>query len=335
MTRRLLIQHVTDRGEEVLATLEAGETVLGREPEGNGVRINSDSISREHGVIARFRNNWFYRDLGSTNGSWLNGNQVPADHWRVVRPGDVIQLATAAVRLGSEGIDGGAPTISGLSALGGRSLVVFSNGEFHEEFPIPEYGRALVIGGNQGDLTLEGDVYEFPSLVVERRGDNICAFSVAKEIPFQHNGERVAELRVLSDGDVLNIGIYEILYNDPRGARTESASGEIGGVQVDAGSSLRGWGVEEIRERDRAAAGLPPKRPAVGNAGRIPFGQGSFDDRDEGKSMPTTVYNTRGGVAQQQQPEDTYTALEDKIIIGLVVFLLVAVLSLLVYLAAA
>ena len=61
-----------------LAVIEQGDITLGREPE-NGVVVDSVKVSRRHGVVIEAGSQWVYRDLGSTNGSWLNGLQLLAD----------------------------------------------------------------------------------------------------------------------------------------------------------------------------------------------------------------------------------------------------------------
>jgi hypothetical protein len=253
-------------------------------------------------------------------------------------------LATTAIKFEVDQNDPGAPAATGLSNIGGRSLIVFTNSEYNDEFPIPEYGRALVIGGSQGDIPLEGDVYEFPSLVIERRGENICAYSVAKEIPFYHNEQQATELRVLADGDVLSIANHQVLFNDPRGRRVpQTRDGMVAAPgypepQVTK-SFLRGWGDEEAaaaREQQQAAPSPTPplsspvevKRQTQG-FGRIPFGQVETDRRG-GLSGAPVLSGSLGGEDAQSE-EENYTALEDKIIIGIGVLLLGAVMAVFVY----
>jgi hypothetical protein len=78
----------------VLPTAE--RTVLGRSKSSDGV-IEDPSVSRRHAVLRHVDGRWLLRDLGSANGSYLNG-------WRVVsevevRPGDVLTLGDARLIL--------------------------------------------------------------------------------------------------------------------------------------------------------------------------------------------------------------------------------------------
>ena len=91
---------------------------LGREPDAPGIALNSKAVSRNHGFFVRCRNNWFYKDLGSTNGSFVNGNQVKSGQWSLVRNGSVVQVADVALRLSETGGPDRASNM--VSALTGR-----------------------------------------------------------------------------------------------------------------------------------------------------------------------------------------------------------------------
>ena len=168
MTRGLVIELLGENGRQEVGHLDTGQVTVGREPDDGGIAITNTAISRNHGTFVRYRNHWLYKDLGSTNGSWINGTKVEGGEWKLVRKGDLIQLADAALQLRGAGEASGQPGLTDFPNLRGRSLLVFHRGEFFDEFPIPEHGRALVIGGSGADLELEGDLFELPSLVIVR-----------------------------------------------------------------------------------------------------------------------------------------------------------------------
>jgi hypothetical protein len=75
--------------------IAVGETlVVGRDPAANLV-LGDPSISRRHVELRRERDGWSIADLGSTNGTYVNG-------WRVDRarlaPGDVLALGDVRLR---------------------------------------------------------------------------------------------------------------------------------------------------------------------------------------------------------------------------------------------
>lgn len=244
MTQDLIVEEVLETGVQEVGRLQSGEVVIGREP-ADGISVPRTAISGEHGVFLRVRNHWFYKDLGSTNGSWINGKEVSANIWRLVRANDYVQLADVALRLRPSGEgEGGSEGLFGLGPNGNRSLIVFQNGKFTDEFPIPEFGKALVVGGSQGDLSILGDTYENPALVVEKRSDKVCAYSVAKEHEPVINEAPLSETVPIEDRDILGVADYSIIFNDPpplgRSRGSERSAGDFGG-----GSRLESWGDED------------------------------------------------------------------------------------------
>jgi FhaA, N-terminal domain/FHA domain len=72
----------------------AGVT-LGRSRECDIV-LNDPNVSRQHAEIRPRGGSWVLSDLGSTNGSCLNGRRI--DSPEVVKPGDEIELGTSTIR---------------------------------------------------------------------------------------------------------------------------------------------------------------------------------------------------------------------------------------------
>jgi hypothetical protein len=73
------------------------EVVLGRHPACE-VHLEDDSVSRRHAALRRRDGIWMLVELGSTNGTWVNGRRVTAR--TPVRRGDLVQLGQVQVRLG-------------------------------------------------------------------------------------------------------------------------------------------------------------------------------------------------------------------------------------------
>ncbi|MCI0445807.1 sigma 54-interacting transcriptional regulator [bacterium] len=75
----------------------ATEMIAGSLPE-NAIYLPFKGISRKHFAIVKKKNDWWIRDLGSTNGILINGKKVAE---APLKRGDLIQAGTALIRIES------------------------------------------------------------------------------------------------------------------------------------------------------------------------------------------------------------------------------------------
>lgn len=71
---------------------------IGRDP-GNGLRLSHETVSRAHAELRLQGGVWVLRDLGSTNGTTVNGHRVTGS--AVVRDGDQVGFGNMTFRLSS------------------------------------------------------------------------------------------------------------------------------------------------------------------------------------------------------------------------------------------
>ncbi|MDT0381278.1 DUF1707 and FHA domain-containing protein [Streptomyces sp. DSM 42041] len=69
---------------------------IGRAP-GSMLRLTHHTVSRAHAQLRHTGAGWSLRDLGSSNGTWVNGRRVTGSV--AVRPGDHVQFGQAGFRL--------------------------------------------------------------------------------------------------------------------------------------------------------------------------------------------------------------------------------------------
>lgn len=66
-------------------------------------------VSVRHAAVFQLGGRWMVRDLGSTNGTWVNGNRLKGD--RALTPGDVLRFGSSGPQLRFQLATGDAPTV--------------------------------------------------------------------------------------------------------------------------------------------------------------------------------------------------------------------------------
>ncbi len=95
----------TESGE--ILRLDGETVVIGRRDLEQQIQVDLDlskydpnnAVSRRHASIAHMGTQYFLVDLGSTNGTRLNGRDVPARQKMPLQDGDLIELGDEAVRM--------------------------------------------------------------------------------------------------------------------------------------------------------------------------------------------------------------------------------------------
>jgi pSer/pThr/pTyr-binding forkhead associated (FHA) protein len=87
---RLLVIKGYNKGE--VFPLEGDEVIIGR-GEDNGIVFNVAEVSRTHAVLSRSEEGYMIKDLGSTNGTFVDKKKVGGKY--LLKPGDTIMLGDA------------------------------------------------------------------------------------------------------------------------------------------------------------------------------------------------------------------------------------------------
>ena len=87
----LLTEGLAGRSHE----LKVDRTTIGR-LEDNSFQVPEGSVSSHHAEIVQQGNEWLVRDLNSTNGTFINGQQITE---AVLKPGQVLRVGNVEMRL--------------------------------------------------------------------------------------------------------------------------------------------------------------------------------------------------------------------------------------------
>ncbi|MGE3316505.1 MAG: FHA domain-containing protein, partial [Planctomycetaceae bacterium] len=82
-------------GEAIPYELNRDETILGRHPDCT-IQLASDMVSRKHAQVTRVGDAYFVEDLGSGNGTYLNGKRIEGR--TALKPEDRIKLGPVLLR---------------------------------------------------------------------------------------------------------------------------------------------------------------------------------------------------------------------------------------------
>jgi FHA domain-containing protein len=97
----------TGAGRELL-TIPGERATIGSS-EAADIVVADSSVSRVHALLERLAGSWFVQDLGSRNGTFVNGERVQVR--RVVRPSDELRLGRTRLVLRGVGSQGGSVTV--------------------------------------------------------------------------------------------------------------------------------------------------------------------------------------------------------------------------------
>jgi pSer/pThr/pTyr-binding forkhead associated (FHA) protein len=91
---RLVVEQGSMAGQ--IVPLQGGAIVVGR-GEGSDLRLAETGMSRQHARFQSGPQGWTVVDLGSTNGTFVNGQRLPAHQPYLLRPGDRITMGGAVL----------------------------------------------------------------------------------------------------------------------------------------------------------------------------------------------------------------------------------------------
>jgi len=93
--------------------LEAPEIIIGRDAS-NGVAINDAEVSRKHAKLSLHGSAYVIQDLGSTNGTFINGQRITGT--QVLNPGDTVSFGENIVLMYEAAFDPNATVIASSQA---------------------------------------------------------------------------------------------------------------------------------------------------------------------------------------------------------------------------
>lgn len=91
-----------DAPRKFTLTVNAAEFSIGKKSNNDGVIPYNDRISRNHCKILRVQGQYFVLDNHSLNGTFVNGEKIPADRQKRLQTGDILRLADSSFKVNIE-----------------------------------------------------------------------------------------------------------------------------------------------------------------------------------------------------------------------------------------
>ena len=222
---RLLIRVPGQPQREV--NLDRAGFAIGRKPD-NDIVLPFDYVSGHHGRLERRGALWHYVDLGSTNGTFVNGQRVQS---ALLQDGDILRIGdpqgnTVGLTFRAAGAAGPpSPIAASTIQLGG---------------PVLGAKTSLIIGRNpQADIPLHTPIVSWQHARLDRTSQGHVLTDLGSTNGTFVNGQRLTRPHILQRGDVVQIGPFKLEYQ-ATGFQQYAATG---GVRLD--------GVHLIREVGR------------------------------------------------------------------------------------
>ena len=254
MAKLLRLESLEDPPRSIIET-DSGKISIGREID-NHVILDSDAISRNHCYLFEAEGHWFIRDLGSTNGSSVNGVRLNLDQLYPLRHEDVISLANFPMRVISQGLG---------TNFTSTTVLLFNGESFFNSYELENLDNRFIMGGTDGLVDL-GDPNIRLEVVKERNG-GLQLYCQTPPQTIALNGELIGETSPLSDRDQVALGNLNIIICDSATLQTaaqsefeaadpgqydvqstEDAEGGAGGIRI---TGIRDWDNESSTASDK------------------------------------------------------------------------------------
>ena len=198
-----------EKGTVLLAKFASGPVMIGRNAERCQVVIDSAVVSTIHGEFVEFEGRWLFKDLASSNGSFLNGQKLQSDYSFVLRSGDKLSIAHHELEVQIE-----QPT---LSAAKSPALIVTRQWEPFLLREIREPGIVLEVGGSSNDLPFLKAELADSAVRFEWDGAVLTVDTPVRvsSYPLKLNNEPITGLYQLQDRDLLEFHEYTFLIDFP------------------------------------------------------------------------------------------------------------------------
>ncbi|MCB9831969.1 MAG: FHA domain-containing protein [Planctomycetes bacterium] len=242
---------VYDGESEREVALAEQEVTIGRVAKTCDVVIKVPEASRQHCRLKREGSSWFVEDLGSSNGTRVNGRKVTTFE---LADGDEIQVGKATIRFLESDLVSPPPAADDELeleiSLEDECWLKFLSGERAGD-RLDLSGRLTFGRRSSNDIALTEKGVSGSHIEIVADGDGWLVRDLGSTNGTLVNGERVVEAR-LAAGDRIRVGVVELLYGEGEDVGDDLV-GTVSFEEVDLGQEVFAISEANFRKKRKSA----------------------------------------------------------------------------------
>lgn len=312
---RLILEEVLDGEVRLIAEVDEHVRRIGRDLT-TDIPLASSALSRQHGVFYPFLTGWIYKDLGSTNGSWHNGQKLESNKIVGLKEGDYLQLADVILKVRYRG--------DAVGDLGTR-LLILKGGEPVGEYAFARMGYRLDLGGRSSQMQIGGYTEDLSAVTFEMKSAKVYVDPHELVIPVRLNNVAINGATKLSRGDYLVINEYEVLLVEGTLARAavetrptmQPSLPQTDLTAVPTSEKIKEESKPQVFSATHTVAIQPDKQKI------LKFGEVSHSFDDDAPPATSTQFRSLGGTPQPKSLLDfeSMSEIERRLVYGIIFFL--------------
>lgn len=206
-----------EKGKQLERYMHEGDLVIfGRDAEADGIALPSLRVSRRHAVMAWRKNRFVIRDLGSTNGTQVNGKRIEKS--KRLLPGDLLEFGDFKVSFFAVGDNLEEHAKKTIILKKDSHPYLISTSGPHEGLRVSLSNEMNIIGRDEGDshftLALKDPTTSAPHAFIMLSDNGFVLADLGSETGTKVNGKPVEAALPLNDGDVIQIGVSNFIFHD-------------------------------------------------------------------------------------------------------------------------
>ncbi|MCC6572606.1 MAG: FHA domain-containing protein [Planctomycetes bacterium] len=201
----------------------AGPVVVGRSADQANIAIKDNRLSRAHCRFEPRDGKWAVVDLGSQNGTFVNGKRVQD---AVLAPGDLVTIGAVDMTIDDSGF-GGADSASSTRTVVAPAALVQIKGNLKERI-IPILGDVFNIGRKDGNALVLTDDTKVSGhhARISKKADGYVLEDLGSTNGVAVNGHRITEPALLKIGQLIIIGNHTFQFM-VAGKESESSGNSV------------------------------------------------------------------------------------------------------------